>query len=104
MKLESMGHRRLSRQLAAVLASREAEDVISAALRVLGERARFQSALASPASVRSTPPPSSPPRSPALCWPCSSRTGCWAAGAPTDRRHVSNAIAAFRPTQAQHPR
>ena len=47
MKLESMGHRRLSRQLAAVLASREADEVIGAALRVLGERARFQSALAS---------------------------------------------------------
>lgn len=52
MKLESMGHRRLSRQLAAVLASQEADEVIGAALRVLGERARFQSALASPASVR----------------------------------------------------
>ena len=52
MRQESINHRRLSRQLAAVLVSRDADEVIGAALRVLGERARFQSALASPASVR----------------------------------------------------
>jgi DNA repair protein RadC len=52
MKTESIGHRRLSRQLAAVLASQEANEVIGAALRILGERARFQSALISPTSVR----------------------------------------------------
>jgi hypothetical protein len=51
MKLESIGHRRLSRQLAAVLASREADEVIDAALRVLGERARFQSAFRRPSAI-----------------------------------------------------
>lgn len=52
MKQESINHRRLSRQLAAVLISQEANDVIGAAMRILGERARFQDALISPASVR----------------------------------------------------
>jgi DNA repair protein RadC len=52
MKQEIVGHRRLSRQLAAVLLSREANEIIGAAMRVLGERARFQDALTSPASVR----------------------------------------------------
>jgi DNA repair protein RadC len=52
MKQEIVGHRRLSRQLAAVLLSQEANEIIGAAMRVLGERARFQDALSSPASVR----------------------------------------------------
>jgi DNA repair protein RadC len=52
MKQEIVSHRRLSRQLAAVLLSQEANEVIGAAMRVLGERARFQDALSSPASVR----------------------------------------------------
>ena len=49
---KGISHRRLSRQLAAVLASQDAEDVISAAMRILGERARHKSALGSPESVR----------------------------------------------------
>lgn len=52
MKLQSIGHRRLSRQLASVLASQEANDVIGTALHILSERARYQSALSSPGSVR----------------------------------------------------
>jgi DNA repair protein RadC len=52
MKQEIVSHRRLSRQLSAVLFSQDANDVIGAAMRVLGERARFQDALSSPASVR----------------------------------------------------
>jgi DNA repair protein RadC len=46
------GHRRLSRQLAAVLNSSEADQVIAAALAVLAERARFTSGLMSPGAVR----------------------------------------------------
>jgi DNA repair protein RadC len=45
-------HRRLSRQLAAVLNSSEADQVIAAALAVLEQRARFGSALTSPGAVR----------------------------------------------------
>ena len=45
-------HRRLSRQLAAVLNSSEANQVIAAALAVLEQRARFGSALTSPGAVR----------------------------------------------------
>ena len=45
-------HRRLSRQLATVLRSAEADEVIAAALAVLEQRARFGSALTSPGSVR----------------------------------------------------
>jgi DNA repair protein RadC len=52
MKQESVCHRRLSRQLSAVLFSQDANDVIGAAMRVLGERAKYQSALVSPGSVR----------------------------------------------------
>lgn len=52
MKQERICHRRLSRQLAAVLASQEAESVIRAAMCVLGERARHQCALNSPGAVR----------------------------------------------------
>ena len=52
MKQEIVSHRRLSRQLSAVLFSQDANDVIGAAMRVLGERARYQCALSSPASVR----------------------------------------------------
>jgi DNA repair protein RadC len=46
------GHHRLSRQLAAVLNSSEANQVIAAALAVLEQRARFGSALTSPGAVR----------------------------------------------------
>ena len=52
MKQEIVSHRRLSRQLAAVLVSQEADDVIGAAMRILGERARHQNALSSPGAVR----------------------------------------------------
>ena len=52
MKQESINHRRLSRQLAAVLVSQDADDVIGAAMRILGERARHQDALGSPGAVR----------------------------------------------------
>lgn len=44
--------RRLSRQLAAVLQSSDAERVVAAALAVLEERARFTCALTSPGAVR----------------------------------------------------
>jgi DNA repair protein RadC len=47
-----VSHRRLSKQLAAVLSSPDADRVIAAALAVLEERARFTSALTSPAAVR----------------------------------------------------
>ena len=52
MEQKRLSHRRLSRQLAAVLASQEANDIIGAALSILEERARFQDALCSPSSVR----------------------------------------------------
>jgi DNA repair protein RadC len=52
MKQECISHRRLSRQLAAVLVSQEANEVIGAAMRILEGRARYQSALSSPGSVR----------------------------------------------------
>lgn len=44
--------RRLSKQLAAALYSKDADTVIAAALQVLQERARFDSALTSPGAVR----------------------------------------------------
>ncbi len=52
MKQQSTSPRRLSRQLAAVLVSQEADEVIDAAMRILGERARHQDALGSPGAVR----------------------------------------------------
>ncbi len=52
MKRVSISHRCLSRQLAAVLASQEASEIISAAMRILGEQAKHQSALSSPRAVR----------------------------------------------------
>ncbi len=52
MNTPRTNHRRLSRQLAAALASPDAEAVISAAMRILEERAKHQCALSSPASVR----------------------------------------------------
>ena len=52
MRQERIVPRRLSRQLAAVLLSQEADEVIGAAMRVLEGRARHQSALTSPGSVR----------------------------------------------------
>ena len=45
-------HRRLSRQLAAVLTSQNADQVVEAALAVLEQRALFTNALTSPAAVR----------------------------------------------------
>lgn len=50
--LKGQVHRRLSRQLAAVLDSPEADRVVAAALAVLEQRARFTNALTSPATVR----------------------------------------------------
>ena len=52
MKQANVSHRRLSRQLEAVLLSQNAEDVIGAAMRILGERVKYKSALSSPGSVR----------------------------------------------------
>src|SRR4051794_31116602 len=49
---QRVSHRRLSRQLAAVLHSSEADKVIAAALEILHQRARFGSALTSPGAVR----------------------------------------------------
>jgi DNA repair protein RadC len=47
-----VGYRRLSKQLAAVLYSSEADAVITAAMQVLEQRAHFGSALTSPGAVR----------------------------------------------------
>ena len=52
MRQERIIPRRLSRQLASVLASQEADEVIHAAMHVLEGRARHKSALTSPGSVR----------------------------------------------------
>ena len=48
----TVNHRRLSRQLAAVLGSQEAEKIIHAALAVLEQRSRYGDALGSPSAVR----------------------------------------------------
>ena len=45
-------HRRLSKQLAAVIASQDADQVINAALAVLEQRVRYGNVLSSPAAVR----------------------------------------------------
>ena len=52
MKQGGITHRRLSRQLAAVLVSQEADQVIGAAMQILRERAKNQDALRSPGAVR----------------------------------------------------